>query len=266
MWKMILPDGTELNGLRVNGSNYVSAERIDEAVFADNLSTLTIRDGETETVLRNAELIQQAYYPNADPPGWYLCFRERTAAELRRPALDAAVYMAGLMLAGEAADTDDRRLRASGLYPQWAPGAHRAGEHYNARGQTWACFADYDSAAHPDVAPGNPETWHTFNRPLHGTAPETARPWCRPRYGTTDIYHPGEYMIWTDGGVYRCLRDTNFSPEEVPADWEKRETPPEPGEAGPAGKGGGDEAPGESGAAGFDRGGIPDGGTSPSDT
>lgn len=27
-------------------------------------------------------------------------------------------------------------------------------------------------------------------------------------------------MIWTDGTVKKCLRDTNFSPEEYPADWE----------------------------------------------
>ena len=27
-------------------------------------------------------------------------------------------------------------------------------------------------------------------------------------------------MIWTDGTVKKCLRGTNFSPEEYPADWE----------------------------------------------
>ena len=27
-------------------------------------------------------------------------------------------------------------------------------------------------------------------------------------------------MIWTDGTVKKCLRDTNFSPEEYPSDWE----------------------------------------------
>ena len=81
-------------------------------------------------------------------------------------------------------------------------------------------FQAYDNAVYPDIVPEDPETWHTFNRPLHGTSPETARPWCQPQYGTTDIYHPGEYMIWTDGSTRRCLRDTNFSPEDVPADWE----------------------------------------------
>lgn len=27
-------------------------------------------------------------------------------------------------------------------------------------------------------------------------------------------------MIWTDGTVKKCLRNTNFSPEEYLADWE----------------------------------------------
>ena len=222
-YSLTLADGTEISGLRINGSNYVSAARIDEAVFADNLSTLTIRSGETQTVLHNARLIQQVHYPDADPPGWYLCFRELTEAELRRPVLDAAVYVSRLALAGETVDTDDKRLRASGLYPGWVPGDHTAGEHYNARGQTWECFADYDNAEHPDVAPDHPETWHTFNRPLHGRSPETARPWCQPRYGTTDMYHAGEYMIWMDGSIRRCLRDTKFSPDEYPDDWHSDE-------------------------------------------
>lgn len=139
---------------------------------------------------------------------------------IKQAALASAIYFSRLQLAGEAVDTDDKRIRASGLYPDWAPGDHPKGEIYNAAGQTWECHAPYDNAVHPDVTPENSETWHTFNRPLHGTSPETARPWCKPRYGTTDIYHPGEYMIWTDGSVCLCLRDTNFSPEEYPTDWE----------------------------------------------
>lgn len=134
-------------------------------------------------------------------------------------ALTAAVYISRLQLAGETVDTDDRRLRASGLYPDWAPGKHPKGEIYNADEQTWECLQAYDSAVYPDIRPGE-ATWFTFNRPLHGTSPETARPWVKPQHGATDIYHTGEYMIWAGGRLCRCLRDTNFSPEEYPADWE----------------------------------------------
>lgn len=135
-------------------------------------------------------------------------------------ALAGNIYLSRLMLAGETVDADDKRLRASGLYLDWAPGNHPKGEIFNAAGQTWEVFQDYDNAVYPDVTPENPETWHSFNRPLHGTSPETARPWCKPQHGTTDIYHPGEYMIWTDGSIRKALRDTDFSPDEYPADWE----------------------------------------------
>ena len=30
-------------------------------------------------------------------------------------------------------------------------------------------------------------------------------------------------MIWTDKKVKHCLQDTNFSPDEYPADWEDAE-------------------------------------------
>ena len=217
---LILADGTALTGLRVNGNNYVSDTKINENIFITNLSTLTIiKDGE-QTVLHNAELIQQVHYPDADPPGWHLCFRELTEEELRQPALDAAVYVARLALALEAVDTDDKRIRASGLYPDWEPGDHFKGEIYNAGGQTWECFAPYGNAVYPDVKPVE-AAWYTFNRPLHGTSPETARPWVQPQYGTTDMYHAGEYMIYADGKLYLCKRDTNYSPEEYPQAWEK---------------------------------------------
>lgn len=52
---------------------------MDEAVFEDNLSTLTLTDGETEITMNNAVLIQQVKYTD----GWYLCFRELTPQELQ---------------------------------------------------------------------------------------------------------------------------------------------------------------------------------------
>ena len=90
LYTLTLADGTKLENLRLNGTNYVSGEKIDEHVFAGNLSTLTISDGETETILRHAELIQQVYYPDANPPGWYLCFRELAPEERMRAAWEAA--------------------------------------------------------------------------------------------------------------------------------------------------------------------------------
>lgn len=61
---------------------------------------------------------------------------------------------------------------------------------------------------------------YTFNRPLHGKTPETARPFV-PVQGAHDMYRTGEYMVYTDGKIYRCTSDTNFRPEDYPQAWEE---------------------------------------------
>ena len=134
-------------------------------------------------------------------------------------ALASAIFVSRCTLAGETVDTDDKRLRASGLYPEWQEGKHSKGDIYNAEGQTWECYQEYDNAIYPDIRPGE-AAWYTFNRPLHGTSPETARPFV-PVQGAHDMYRAGEYMVWTDGTIYRCKQDTNFSPEDYVQAWEE---------------------------------------------
>lgn len=136
-------------------------------------------------------------------------------------ALASAIYVSRQTLANKAIETDDQKIRASGLYEDWAPGNHTAGEVYNTPDQTWECFQNYDNAVYPDIKPGE-AAWFTFNRPLHGKTKETARPWVRPM-GAHDMYHAGEWMIYTDGMTYLCKQDTNFSPEEYAAAWEADE-------------------------------------------
>lgn len=114
---------------------------------------------------------------------------------------------------------DEERLKLHIFYPDWAEGKHEVGEIYNADEQTWECFQAYDNAIYPDINPNN-SAWFTFNRPLHGKSPETARPFVKPM-GAHDMYHKGEYMIWTDGTVYKCVVDTVYTPDEYGQAWEK---------------------------------------------
>lgn len=133
-------------------------------------------------------------------------------------ALPSAVYVAKQSLLGKAIESDDQKLRASGLYEPWCEGSYAVGDIRNAGNQTWECFQAHDNAVYPDIRPDN-LAWFTFWRPLHGTSPETARAFV-PVQGSHDIYKVGEYMIWTDGKCYRCVQDTNFSPEEFAPAWE----------------------------------------------
>ena len=112
------------------------------------------------------------------------------------------------------------KLSVAGLYDTWVLGKYAVGDIRNHAGQTWECHQAHDNAVYPDINPDNPETWANFWRPLHGTSKETARPWVKPWAGTTDMYRTGEYMIWTDGKIYKCLGDTVYSPEEYPPIWE----------------------------------------------
>lgn len=47
MHKITLADGTVLDNLELNGNNYIAEGAIDNAVFKDNLATVTITDGTT---------------------------------------------------------------------------------------------------------------------------------------------------------------------------------------------------------------------------
>ena len=138
----------------------------------------------------------------------------------------------------------ETKLSVSGLYDTWSAGKYEVGDIRNHAGQTWECIQAHDNSVYPDITPDNPQTWHTFWKPLHGKSAETARPWVKPQFGTTDMYHAGEYMIYTDGKKqfgttdmylageymiytdgkrYKCLSDTVYSPEEYAQAWEVQE-------------------------------------------
>ena len=142
-------------------------------------------------------------------------------------ALSSAIYMSRLMLEGKQVEDDDQKIRASGLYLDWVKGNHTVGEILNTHAgnglgseweQVWKVYQDYDNSIYPDIAPGQ-SAWFTFNIPYHGTTSETAMPFV-PGQPAHAIYHSGEYMLFTDGIIYKCKLDTTYSPTEQPDAWE----------------------------------------------
>lgn len=77
------------------------------------------------------------------------------------------------------------------------------------------CIQAYDGTVQQDWTIDTPSLW----KPWHSRKPEYALPWEQPT-GAHDMYKAGEYMIWTDGTVKKCIQDTNFSPDEYPGAWE----------------------------------------------
>ena len=57
MYKITLHDGTVLDNLELNGNNFISEKVIDDAVFTNNLDTVTITDGETTETFTDMKLM-----------------------------------------------------------------------------------------------------------------------------------------------------------------------------------------------------------------
>lgn len=128
---------------------------------------------------------------------------------------------AEMSISGETFGTGNKKIELAAIFEDWVEGAYSVGDIRNANGQTWECFQEHDTASNPDIVPGN-SAWYTFWRPLHGNSVETARPFV-PVQGSHDMYRTGEYMVYTDGEIYKCLSDTNFSPDDYAQAWEKVE-------------------------------------------
>ena len=79
-WTVTLADGTALEGLSLNGNNFISSKKLTDADFAGKLEHVTITDGETTTELANAELVQCVQYGTE----YWFVLREMTAEELEK--------------------------------------------------------------------------------------------------------------------------------------------------------------------------------------
>lgn len=98
----------------------------------------------------------------------------------------------------------------------WRPGAYSVGDVRMHAGIPYKCVNVHDSTANPSWVPGAvPALWMQY----HGTSKETARAWITPT-GAHDMYKAGEWMIWTDGRIYRCISDTTYSPGDYSRAWE----------------------------------------------
>ena len=77
-YTITLADGRKLTGLSKNGDNFVSKEKVDETMFKDNLSTMTVSDGENTESFKDMVFIQQMEWADGT---FYLAFREQTPQE-----------------------------------------------------------------------------------------------------------------------------------------------------------------------------------------
>ena len=134
-------------------------------------------------------------------------------------ALEALIRYTQKKLLEEVGSADDKTIAisCSGLFRRWERGAFSAGDVRvdPDNGRPYECMTAHDSTVNTSWTIKERSLW----KPYHSRSAEWALPWETPT-GAHDMYKAGEYMIWTDGTIYRCKEDTSFSPDEYGQAWE----------------------------------------------
>ncbi len=134
--------------------------------------------------------------------------------------MEGIIALAKTVLTERITESDNKTLgiQCMALFPTYAQNKqHEVGEvaTHPETGYPKECILAYDGTVQQDWTIDTPTCW----KPWHSRKKEYALPWEAPT-GAHDIYKSGEYMIWTDGSIKKCVQDTNFSPIEYPQAWE----------------------------------------------
>ena len=118
-------------------------------------------------------------------------------------------------------ENDDKTLgiRCMSLFEPWTKGNYKVGDVRTdpKTSYPYECIQAHDSTVNTDWD----ITVRTLWKPWHSKSLEYALPYEAPT-GAHDIYKNGEYMIYTDKSIYKCIQDTNFSPTDYPQAWKKQ--------------------------------------------
>ena len=105
MYKITLADGTVLKNLELNGNNYIAEGVIDDAVFKDNLATVTITDGKTTETYEDMVLLSN----RVDGGRPWIVLGEKSAQEKAMERINA-------MLSSAANSITDVQMALSEVY------------------------------------------------------------------------------------------------------------------------------------------------------
>ena len=147
-------------------------------------------------------------------------YAEQEYAERIRPRTETegVLALAKLFLTEKITESEDKTLgiQCMALFPVWQPDIYSVGDVRTDpdTGYPYECILAHDSEVNTSWTIKERTLW----KPWHSRYADYALPWEQPT-GAHDMYLTGEYMIWTDKKVYKCLKNTNFSPEEYAQAW-----------------------------------------------
>lgn len=87
MYTITLADGSKLENLELNGNNYIAEGVVEDSVFADNLSTVTISDGETTETFEDMVLLSN----RVDGGRSWFVLGEKTEQQKKEEALNRRI-------------------------------------------------------------------------------------------------------------------------------------------------------------------------------
>ena len=98
----------------------------------------------------------------------------------------------------------------------WVADSYEVGDvRRDANGYPKRCITLHNSITSPTHTIDVASLWASY----HATQTQYALPYVAPT-GAHDMYKVGEYMIWTDGTIMKCIQDTAYSPTEYAQAWE----------------------------------------------
>lgn len=85
-WKITLADGTSLDGLNLNGNNFISSTAVTEDTFAGKLSSVTIEGPDGTEIHEDMKLVQ---ITKVSAKAYWFILADKTAEEKQKEATDA---------------------------------------------------------------------------------------------------------------------------------------------------------------------------------
>ena len=104
-WKVTLADGTSLDGLDLNGNNYISSTAVTEDTFTGKLSSVTIEGPDGTQTYQDMKLVQISKVGKS----YWLILAEKTAEEKQKE-------LAATALATNANSITDLQLALAEVY------------------------------------------------------------------------------------------------------------------------------------------------------
>ena len=134
---------------------------------------------------------------------------------------EGIIALARTIVTAKVAENENKTLgiQCMALFEPWTKGNYKVGDVRTdpKTGYPYECITQHNSISNPDWTIAVRTLW----KPWHSRSLEYALPWEAPT-GAHDMYKAGEYMIFTDKSIYKCIQDTNFSPSDYPQAWEKQ--------------------------------------------